>query len=269
MTVTRDELLDRAWRAFDDESYEEAEALARRALMADPDSVEARLAAARALANQEDYGAALPLLREAIALDGGDAEARTVIGICLFETCSFAGALENLEKAAALGADTPDFYYWFGMLLERTGKYEEAEEHFKRAHHLDPDCYPLPMRLSRQECVRAVEEARALLPHEYDACLENVAIRVEDLPSDELLEDEDHDMDPCLLGLFVGVPITEKAGSGASVEMPDMIFIFQRNLERSCPDRETLVEEIAKTLYHEIGHYMGRDEDELTELGMA
>lgn len=267
--MSSEDLIDRAWAAFDEESFDEAEAFARRALMIDPDSIEARIAAARSLVNRERHAEALPLLREAEAIDPDDPETRAVLGIALFEMCMFEEALDNLRRASRLGADSPDVHYWLGLSLERRGEHRVADECFERAHRLEPDDYPLPMRIARAEFMRAVEDARARLPKDYDPFLENVAIRVEDLPDEAILRDSDPPLDPCLLGLFVGVPVTEKGVTDASPHLPDMVFIFQRNLERLCSDRETLVEEISKTLYHEIGHYMGRDEDELEEMGMG
>jgi len=51
--------------------------------------------------------------------------------------------------------------------------------------------------------------------------------------------------------------------------MPDSVFLFKRNLERSSEDYDDLVDEIHTTLWHEIGHYMGFDEDELADRGYA
>jgi len=269
MSMASEELIDRAWTAFEDENYDEAEACARRALLIDPDSVEARLAAARSLINKEEYEAAIPLLREAAALEPDDSEARTFLGISLFESCRFREAIAQLRLAVDLGEDSPDASYWLGLAVERTGDYEEADQRFRTAHEIDPEHFPLPVRISREECQKAVEEARGRLPRDYDPVLENVAIRIEPLPDESILTDTRPPLDPCLLGLFVGVPITEKSATGGPPSLPDQIFIFQRNLERSCPGRASLVDELYKTLYHEIGHYLGRDEDELAELGMA
>ena len=269
MAQSIDELIERAWDALDDEDFDEAEALGRRALMVDPSSVDARIGVARALINKEDYRDALPLLREAAALASDDAEIRTDLGIALFENCEFAEAGEELELALRMGADSPDAYYWMGLCLERKGQYKGADEHFARAHRMDSEGYPLPARISRKACLDAVEEARARLPEQFDRLLENVAIRVEDLPPESILKEFDPPMDPCLLGLFVGIPLAEKSTADTTPRLPDTVLIFQRNLERSCEDRETLVDEIFTTLYHEIGHYLGFDEDELAERGFA
>ena len=50
---------------------------------------------------------------------------------------------------------------------------------------------------------------------------------------------------------------------GQVPQLPDVICIYKRNLERMFHDREDLVEEIRITVLHEIGHYFGLDDDEL------
>ena len=51
-------------------------------------------------------------------------------------------------------------------------------------------------------------------------------------------------------------------------ELPARIFLFQRNLERHAAHSE-LAEEITVTLYHELGHYLGLDEAEVEDMGLA
>ncbi|HEY5871605.1 MAG TPA: metallopeptidase family protein [Gaiellaceae bacterium] len=87
------------------------------------------------------------------------------------------------------------------------------------------------------------------------AALENVAVVVED----------EHPDDPDLLGLYHGVPLTER-GDMAGV-LPDTISIYRIPLEESFPDPGELREEIRITVLHELGHYFGLDEERIADLG--
>jgi predicted Zn-dependent protease with MMP-like domain len=93
-----------------------------------------------------------------------------------------------------------------------------------------------------------------LPPHLADA-LQNVAVVVEDENAE----------DPDLLGLYQGVPLTER-GDVAGMP-PDTISIYRLPLEDSFPDPNELEEEIRITVLHELAHYFGLDEDRLAELG--
>ena len=55
----------------------------------------------------------------------------------------------------------------------------------------------------------------------------------------------------------------KRSGEDASAELPPTIYLFQRNLERYAADRDHLREEIRTTLFHELGHLLGLDEDEV------
>ena len=54
----------------------------------------------------------------------------------------------------------------------------------------------------------------------------------------------------------------------SSGELPPTVYLFQRNLERVCGDREQLVEEIRVTLFHELGHALGFDEEGVARMGL-
>ena len=49
----------------------------------------------------------------------------------------------------------------------------------------------------------------------------------------------------------------------------DRVIIYKQNLEKICRDREELIEQIQVTVRHEIGHYLGLDENDLARLGLA
>ena len=49
--------------------------------------------------------------------------------------------------------------------------------------------------------------------------------------------------------------------------MPDVIYIFQEDVELASENEQNLVEQVRTTVLHEIGHHFGLDEDELDRLG--
>ncbi len=71
-----------------------------------------------------------------------------------------------------------------------------------------------------------------------------------------------------LFGLYTGVPLTKRTHYD-SLTLPDTILIFQEPHERYCRSEAEIVEQVKKTLLHEIGHYLGIDEDRLHELGVG
>ena len=78
---------------------------------------------------------------------------------------------------------------------------------------------------------------------------------------------------PQVLGLFLGVPATEAGASPTLGTLQridtDRILLFKRNLERIAKDHDDLVEQIHVTVKHEIGHFLGMDEEEVERLGLA
>ena len=71
-----------------------------------------------------------------------------------------------------------------------------------------------------------------------------------------------------LLGIFIGTPRTEASLTAPSWDL-DRVMIFKKNLEKVCPDPEELIDQIGITVRHEIGHYLGLDEDDMERLGLA
>jgi predicted Zn-dependent protease with MMP-like domain len=102
---------------------------------------------------------------------------------------------------------------------------------------------------------RLVADALDDLPEELAAVLDNVAVVVADR----------NDEDPELLGLYDGVPHTERDGS----ELPDVVTIYRLALCDMCDDEDDLAEEVYVTVVHELAHAAGIDDDRLHELGWA
>ena len=95
--------------------------------------------------------------------------------------------------------------------------------------------------------------------------MQNIAIVVEDEPSDGLLEEMEIEPPDTLLGLYQGTPLTER-GWGHGNALPDRVLIFQGPHERDADDEDDLVVAIGETLIHEIGHYFGMSEEQIEEI---
>lgn len=120
------------------------------------------------------------------------------------------------------------------------------------------------MRLSRTEFEKVVEEALSTLPQHFADLLDNIAIVVEEEPSDDDLAtlDDEEDEDDELLGIYRGVPRTERTHDMLP-SMPDEIAIFRGPILRVCRSRREAIREIRETVIHELGHYFGLHDDEM------
>lgn len=118
-------------------------------------------------------------------------------------------------------------------------------------------------RTSRQHFEELVERAIGTLPEAYTRYFSNITIIVEDYPGPEDLK-RFSGGGGLLLGLFSGVPYPHKGGFfEISYPLPDKITLFQKNIEKICSSEEELVQQIQKTLVHEVGHYFGLSERDL------
>ncbi|MDO9559851.1 MAG: metallopeptidase family protein [Syntrophales bacterium] len=122
------------------------------------------------------------------------------------------------------------------------------------------------MKLNQKEFDRAVRRALDRIPDEIRAHLDNVVITVRQCPSREMLDELGMTPDDPPLGLYQGASLMERSVFAPPL-YPDAIFIFQEPLERMCETIEKLEEEIEITVVHEIAHYLGIEEERLTELG--
>jgi predicted Zn-dependent protease with MMP-like domain len=103
------------------------------------------------------------------------------------------------------------------------------------------------------------------LPEEFREMMDNVDIIVEDWPTREQLKSVGMRNKNNLLGLYEGVPRTER-GQNYNLVLPDKITIFQKPLESQCRSIKELKEEITKTVKHEIAHYFGIGDERLSEI---
>jgi predicted Zn-dependent protease with MMP-like domain/Flp pilus assembly protein TadD len=189
-------------------------------------------------------------------------------GFALYELCRFDEAREALLRGEALDPEEPWTQHHLGLVAERRRDPEEARRRFARARKLAPDEFPKPVALSAAAFEAAVEDALRSMPEAVRRYLSNVAITVEDLPSDDDLLGSAPPLSPAILGLFRGAPYGQKASMDPWSHLPSSIVLFQKNLERFARDRRDLIEQIGVTLLHEVGHFLGLDEEELYARGL-
>jgi predicted Zn-dependent protease with MMP-like domain len=111
---------------------------------------------------------------------------------------------------------------------------------------------------------RLVIEGIDAIPENFHRKLENVAIVIADEPTLAQQKEMEVDRGHTLFGLYEGVPQTER-GSEYGMVLPDKITIFKNPILEFSDDPEVVRQEVADTVWHEIGHHFGLDEAEVAK----
>lgn len=115
------------------------------------------------------------------------------------------------------------------------------------------------IEVSETRFEQLVEAALAAIPAELARRMDNVAVVIEEhAPPD----------DPDLLGLYEGVPLTQR-DTWYVAAMPDRIRIFRQPILAMCETQADVVREVYITVVHEVAHHFGIDDDALHEWGFG
>jgi len=125
------------------------------------------------------------------------------------------------------------------------------------------DFLAAPFQMSPEEFEEAVSDALQLIPPKAASAMDNVAIFIED----DYTPQPGEDPDTVLLGLYEGVPLTERDSWWDAGSLPDRITIFRQPILDICTSREDVIEEVTVTVVHEIAHHFGISDARLHELG--
>jgi predicted Zn-dependent protease with MMP-like domain len=263
------EALDAVWDLLDDDRFEEALAAARTLSREHPTDGEAHLALGGAAGEAGLFAEAEEALHRAGELGVEDEGLRRwYLGEVLFQRWRFEEARQVMEPW--LAGEPEDAWCWH--LLGRIREFLEddpgAEAAYLRAADLDPEQFFSPHRITEPELERALRQARDRLPPDFREALDALPVQVRPLPSVPMArQDPDDWLRPDLLGLFTGTSLLDRSVFNP-LEQPGVVFLFQKNLERVCPDRESLIEEIRITLWHELAHFLGFGEEAMPGLGL-
>jgi predicted Zn-dependent protease with MMP-like domain len=110
------------------------------------------------------------------------------------------------------------------------------------------------IELSRTRFEQMVSDALDTLPTDLARMMRNVVVVVEEGD------------DPDLLGLYEGIPLTERMSDYSAV-LPDKITIYRAAICAVCDTEQDVVDEVQTTVVHEVGHHFGIDDERLHELG--
>ena len=122
---------------------------------------------------------------------------------------------------------------------------------------------------SLQELEVLAETAFRALPRKFRALCEDLVIRVDDFPDDDVLDELRAESEFDLLGLFQGVGLPFRSES-APAQMPNMVWLYRRPiLDYWAEHDETLGAIVTHVLVHEIGHHFGLSDADMAEIEAA
>lgn len=121
--------------------------------------------------------------------------------------------------------------------------------------------------MRRNEFESLVAEAYASLPEWVKEKISNVALVVEDEPSEEVRREQALSDDETLFGLYIGVPLVARGDAyGVGPTLPDKIIIYRLPiLAESGEDRDVARKIVRDTVFHEFAHHFGMSEREVRE----
>ena len=253
------ELLDAAAERADDGAAADALRLLERARATakrngDREAELVALLEIAALENDEGrFARAEQAARSALCLDPESDDAREELCEALYRQ----GRFLVLQKELTTWTSEGDAPAWAWHRLGRTeqwlGDPAAARVAFRRAHDLEPHTWPVPVRIAAPEFDRIAGRALAEVPPGFRARLGNLLIVAEALPDfDEVTDGQD----PDILGVYEGGTALDEEGDGR-------IVLYQLNHEVVCGSLGELIEEVRRTVLHEIGHHFGMDDHEL------
>jgi predicted Zn-dependent protease with MMP-like domain len=129
-------------------------------------------------------------------------------------------------------------------------------ERSQRTGRQQSDRYRGGVEVAPERFEDLVADALDAIPPELAALMDNVVVVVVDRsPSGGLL------------GLYEGVPLTERSSGYGDLSLPDRITIYRQAICDICGDEDEVVRQVTITVVHEVAHHFGIDDDRLVELG--
>lgn len=211
---------------------------------------------------------ALEVAREAARRYGDDIDTTLELGDILVELGRFDDVLEVLLEGARRHEEHAELWYEAGVAAERLEQWDLRNDCFRRVWSLEREVEPSHrIWLPEGRFVEVATNTVELLAPTIQAALGNVVIFVEDYPDAWIFETDVGD--PRVLGFFDGITNADERSLDCISDGPARIYLFRRNIERLCESPQDVERQIEITVLHEIGHYLGLDEEELHLRGLG
>lgn len=125
--------------------------------------------------------------------------------------------------------------------------------------------------MSEQEFEQIANAEWERVPDRFKQKITNLALLIEDDVDDRVREEEGLEEGESLLGLYHGIPLTERGSEyGVGMTLPDTITLYRlpileeaSEMDRAFRDAVRIV--VRETLWHEVGHYFGLPEHGVNE----
>jgi predicted Zn-dependent protease with MMP-like domain len=252
-----EERLERADAAIDDHDPRTALRLADGVLKdagrGSREAVAAQVVRAEALREMDRFRDAEKAAAQACEWDPEDGAAWYERAMAAYRQARFEDAVAWLQEAVTLEPEDAHAWNALGRARIWLDLRDEAKDAFRRAATLEPDHFVVPLRIAALEFDRIAAQVWTSIPQAFKERMQNTIVTAEELPDEEDVEEGG---DPDLLGIYSG-------GTAMSDDFPERVVLYQRNHENVCGTLGDLVEEIRRTILHEVGHHFGMDHDEL------
>ncbi len=206
---------------------------------------------------------ALARLDASLSAQPSDLHAKYERALALFDLCRFADAKRGFEEVIKQSPDDAWAHHHLGLTCEQMGDDATANRELAEARRRAPEDFRPPVEISQNAFRALVDDEAMKLPPPLKIDLAKVSLETRDLPELTDLIAEEPPLQPTILGLFRGAPLGESPEGD-----PRAIVIYRRNLQRATASLEELRKQVRTTLYHELGHLRGEDDDALRARGL-
>ena len=217
---------------------------------------------------EEHYDDAVETARTITRLFPEDADGVLELAQILSDLGRAHEALDVLKEGVKERPEDADLWFEMGLAAERLEMDALRKKAFREVWQLEHERAPeRRLFLPEDLFVKTVEATIEKLPPVAKRALKNVAILVEDYPEAWVVDDDV--ADPRILGLFDGPPLPIESSTNTVIEGPARIYIYRWNIDRTCRSQEEAIEQVEVTVLHEVGHYLGLDEEALDFRGLG